>query len=406
MKVYPTFHPVTNRLCLTVVLTVFLLTLPAFAQPTLISLGSSWKYLDDGSNQGSVWVQPGFNDQDWKTGTAKFGYGVGDETTTIDYGHLDNHKHITTYFRSSFTLNHPASYSQYRLRLLRADGAVVYLNGKEVFRSNMPTGRVSYITLASATVSPAEAATLIETTINASAFVQGLNYIAVEVHRHTGHDSLKSFDLGLSADSSNTTPPPPPQTAFTVSRGPYLQMGTPNSIIVRWRTNAPTDSRVSFGEHPNRLIQAVTELTLTTEHILRLTNLTPNTRYYYSVGTSSQPLSGGDDSHSFVTAPTFAKPTRVWVLGDAGTWTDDQRRVRDAYANFTGARGTDVWLMLGDNAYVDGTDEEYQRAVFDLYPTFLRQNVLWPTIGNHDTAGSINPPDSLPYYQMFTLPRN
>ncbi len=198
----------------------------------------------------------------------------------------------------------------------------------------------------------------------------------------------------------------PNATGSSVIRGPYLQTGTPHSVIVRWRTDAPTDSRVSYGDSPNRLSFATTSHTITTEHILKLSNLSPNTKYYYAVGTSSQTLAGGEESYAFVTAPSAAKPTRIWVLGDAGTYTDDQRRVRDAYVKFTGTRATDLWLMLGDNAYVDGKDDEYQRAVFDLYPTFLRQSVLWPTIGNHDTAGSINPPEDLPYYQMFTLPRN
>lgn len=199
----------------------------------------------------------------------------------------------------------------------------------------------------------------------------------------------------------------PNATGVSVTRGPYLQTGTPTSVIVRWRTDAPSDSRVSYGESPQRLAFSTGELTLTTEHIIKLSNLTPNTKYYYSVGTSSQAaLAGGDDAHYFVTAPTAAKPTRIWVLGDAGTYTDAQRSVRDAYAKFTGTRHTDLWLMLGDNAYVEGKDEEYQKAVFDLYPTFLGQSVLWPTIGNHDTAGSISPPEDLPYYQMFSLPRN
>ena len=80
--------------------------------------------------------------------------------------------------------------------------------------------------------------------------------------------------------------------------------------------------------------------------------------------------------------------------------------MRDAYLNFAGATHTNLWLMLGDNAYNNGTDAEYQAAVFNMYPTMLRKSVLWPTIGNHDTAQSINPPPDLPYYQMFTLPTN
>jgi hypothetical protein len=179
------------------------------------------------------------------------GYGAGDEATLIDAGPLANHKYITTYFRKSFTVANPAAASQYRLRLRRADGAVVYLNGREVFRSNMPTGWVSYITLATTAVSLADANSLVETQINASALVPGLNHIAVEVHKNNGLSAVKSFDLSLTADST-VTPPPPPATVV-VTRGPYLQMGTPNSVIVRWRTAVPTDSRVNCRRQGRRV---------------------------------------------------------------------------------------------------------------------------------------------------------
>ena len=73
------------------------------------------------------------------------------------------------------------------------------------------------------------------------------------------------------------------------------------------------------------------------------------------------------------------------MLGDSGTADANARAVRDAYLRLhRHARHTDLWLMLGDNAYDDGTDAEYQAAVFDMYPAMLRQSVLWPTLGNHD----------------------
>jgi hypothetical protein len=78
--------------------------------------------------------------------------------------------------------------------------------------------------------------------------------------------------------------------------------------------------------------------------------------------------------------------------------------VRDAYTAFTAQRGTDLWLMLGDNAYPDGTDADYQKAVFEMYPEYLRTAPLWPALGNHDarTASSIT--QSGVYYSIFTLP--
>jgi acid phosphatase type 7 len=191
------------------------------------------------------------------------------------------------------------------------------------------------------------------------------------------------------------------QTA-TVTRGPYLQTGTPASIVVRWRTDTATDSRVRYGTVAGNLTLAADNLASTTEHEVQVIGLSPDTRYYYSVGTTTSTLAGGPD-YAFFTAPPAGstQPIRIWAIGDSGTADDRAQAVRNAYASHTGTRYTDVWLMLGDNAYNDGTDTEYQSAVFNMYPTFLRQTVLWPTIGNHDA--NTTPP---PYFQIFTLPRN
>ncbi|HTD87774.1 MAG TPA: fibronectin type III domain-containing protein, partial [Candidatus Binatia bacterium] len=175
-----------------------------------------------------------------------------------------------------------------------------------------------------------------------------------------------------------------PVFAQVLTRGPYLQSGTPTSVVVRWRTSAPTESEVRYATNPNNLEDSVVVDALTTEHEVRLTGLAADTRYYYSVGFAGIVLAGGNDCF-FVTAPTTPKPTRIWALGDSGTANDDAAAVRDAYAAFVGSRYTDLWLMLGDNAYQSGTDEQYTDAVFNMYPTMLRKNVLWPTIGNHET---------------------
>ena len=76
------------------------------------------------------------------------------------------------------------------------------------------------------------------------------------------------------------------------------------------------------------------------------------------------------------------------------------------YLDFTGATHTDVWLMLGDNAYEIGTDQEYQAAVFDMYPELLSQAFLWPTFGNHDAGSASSAGETGPYYDIFSLPSN
>ncbi|BCU79279.1 Ig-like domain-containing protein [Luteolibacter sp. LG18] len=192
--------------------------------------------------------------------------------------------------------------------------------------------------------------------------------------------------------------------AQTVTRGPYLQNGSTTATSVRWRTSTATDSVVRYGLSAGSLTQTASNATSSTEHEIRLTGLTPNTTYYYSVGSSSATLASGSD-YFVVTAPTGAKPTRVWVLGDACTGSSVQTSVRDAYYTFTGTRHTDLWMMLGDNAYSSGTDAEYQSKLFAIYPTMLRKSVMWPTIGNHDAVGADSATQSGPYYDNFTMPK-
>jgi hypothetical protein len=134
--------------------------------------------------------------------------------------------------------------------------------------------------------------------------------------------------------------------------------------------------------------------------------LSPDTVYHYAVGTGSEILAGGDGTCYFRTAPAVgtAISSRIWVLGDSGTANSNARSVRDAYYAFTGDVHTDLWLMLGDNAYSSGTDSQYQAAVFNMYPEMLRTSVLWPTLGNHDASSANSSTQSGPYYDSFTLP--
>ena len=191
--------------------------------------------------------------------------------------------------------------------------------------------------------------------------------------------------------------------AQTVVRGPYLQVGTPSSVIVRWRTDATTTGRVRYGLDAANLSAIADSGATATDHAVTLAGLAPDTRYYYSVGTSTTVLMSGSNQQ-FVTSPPAgaSKPMRIWVIGDAGTGTASQTSVRDAYSSFNGSRETDLWLVLGDNAYEVGNDAEYQTKHFSVYPSMLKSSVSWYTLGNHDAGtGSIG---AHPYHTMFSFP--
>jgi hypothetical protein len=186
-----------------------------------------------------------------------------------------------------------------------------------------------------------------------------------------------------------------------VLRWPYLQSCSSTSIVVRWRTDWPTNSVVRYGLTFPGTDFGVTNVTRTSEHAVLVNGLTPGTEYYYSIHSATEAFASRGP-FSFRTAPTNTRPVTVWVIGDSGTANTNAEAVRDAYLDSIGVANTDLWLMLGDNAYESGTDEEYNAAVFNMYPDILARVPLWPTIGNHDAAL----PYQFPYLDIFHLPRN
>ena len=99
------------------------------------------------------WIDLSFNDTHWLEGSAELGYGDGDEATIISFGGDEDNKHITTYFRKNINIDEPHSYSQFTFNLKRDDGAVVYINGIEVIRSNLPDNDIQFDTYAVSAVS-------------------------------------------------------------------------------------------------------------------------------------------------------------------------------------------------------------------------------------------------------------
>ena len=169
------------------------------AQGNLIPPGAVWKYLDTGANLEAVaWQTAAFNDAGWASGPAQLGYGDSDEATTVGFGTDANAKHITTYFRRALILTNTTQITALNLRVQRDDGIVVYLNGTEVFRENMPAGAITATTLASAAAGDDGAGFLAASSVSPGLLVVGTNIVAAEIHQSAANSSDISFDLELS----------------------------------------------------------------------------------------------------------------------------------------------------------------------------------------------------------------
>ncbi len=173
---------------------------------TIVSKGSVWKYLDSGVDPGGDWNKAGFDDSGWSSGNAELGYGDGDENTVLSFGSDSDNKYTTSYFRKSFTATEAqGDASGFEIRILRDDGAVVYLNGTELFRTNMPAGDINYTTFASSNVGSGEEDVFTSYGLDGSTLLTGDNLLAVEIHQRNLTSSDISFDLELSTQVSDNS---------------------------------------------------------------------------------------------------------------------------------------------------------------------------------------------------------
>lgn len=201
--------------------------------------------------------------------------------------------------------------------------------------------------------------------------------------------------------------------AASVSRGPYLNAATQNAVHIKWRTNTATNSVVQFGVVSGTLNQTTVDAALVTEHDVVISGLNPDTKYYYSIGASSPVAETyySGDKYYFTTLPVkgVERVTRIWAIGDCGNNSSNQINVRNSYMQYLGTNHTDIMMLLGDNAYENGSDAQYQESFFPQYQdSLLRNVVLWPAPGNHDYDNNATKQNThdVPYYNIFTLPKN
>jgi len=189
---------------------------------TLVPQKSTWRYWDRGTELGAAWTALTYNDAAWSSGAAELGYGDGDETTTVSYGPNIFSRYITTYFRRAFPMSNPGSVATLKVGLRRDDGGVVYLNGTEVFRSNMPEGNISSTTRASSAVSGADETTFFERAVDPALLRAGTNLLAVSIHKSSPSflNNDLSFDLYLTG------------TGYPANASPQANAGPDQAVLL------------------------------------------------------------------------------------------------------------------------------------------------------------------------------
>jgi hypothetical protein len=231
--------------------------------------GANWRYLDNGTDPGVNWKNNSFVDTAWKSGDAPLGYGMPGLATTVSFGPNPAGKWVTTYFRRAFNTPVLNEWLALRIHLQRDDGAIVYLNGTEVARSNMKDGTFTFLTFAAEDTTGAEEQAYFTYLIDPAILRSDRNVIAVEVHQYTVNTPDCRFDLRveglrvpvLTAPTFTTTPTPQTVvagqsaafTALAIGTEPigyaWLRNGTPVSGAALPILNFPTASTNDAGAY-------------------------------------------------------------------------------------------------------------------------------------------------------------
>lgn len=307
-------------------------------------------------------------------------------------------KHPTQYFRKTISLADPSAYNFFILNMQFDNAFVIWVNGVEAFRNN-ESANPSIITLAKSSICR-NRARVFSIKIPTSMFVTGNNIIAVEVKLNAAKSNNQFFDIKLIGANGLTN--------AVLTRGPYLQVGNQTAITIRWRTDVATDSRVTWGTSFGTYTNTTDSSTLTTEHIVRISGLNPDTKYFYTIGTSTQTIQATPTNY-FLTLPAnnTSRKLRFLAIGDCGNASSNQVDSKNAFLNYIGSNYVDAMISLGDNAYSSGLDNEFQVEFFDIYKNdILKFYKLYQAPGNHDYGNSSSNTGvrNNAYYNSFSMP--
>jgi hypothetical protein len=341
--------------------------------------GDTWKYFKgtstpavQGTNQ---WNSISYNDTTW-LGPSPSGFGFSDCDDGTTLSDMQNN-YLSVFTRKAFVVDNPASITRLGIAADYDDGVMVYLNGTEVARLNMPAGVITHSTAGlNHESSRGEGAsgpnpkTFI--TIDPALLVTGTNVLAASLH----NSSIGSSDASLIIELYTNT---------ALTRGPFIQMPDKGATAaIAWQTSVPGDSVIDYGLDLTYTGGTVSNSGSTRDHTVNLVGLQPGTTYYYRVRSNGEILLAGQP---FRTRPSADQPFRVVLIGDHGQGTAGMY----AIANRVNARtNIDAIFTSGDNVYgidpctMDGAPGWYDPFFFTLYGPSMRRVPLFPALGNHD----------------------
>ncbi|AZA76317.1 DUF839 domain-containing protein [Chryseobacterium sp. G0186] len=203
------------------------------AQTFIFNKNASWSYKDNNQAQPSDWKSKTYDISTWAVGNGPLGYGD-PVTTTINSGLT------TAYFAKDITVDLATLSDNVELGVMRDDGIVVYLNGEEVVRDNMPAGVITFNTFSSSIIDGVAENVYNIFSIPKSKFVNGTNRISVELHNRSTTSSDLRIDAYLKTEANTTTP--------VVCNGSHISCFT--SIV----PTAQTNKLIIPAEHKYQLI--------------------------------------------------------------------------------------------------------------------------------------------------------
>ncbi len=186
--------------------------------------------------------------------------------------------------------------------------------------------------------------------------------------------------IGLQADAD----------ARAFKKGPYLQNVSTSAVTIMWEADKAVTCTVSLLSPTKRTIKTESERL----HEIVVNKLAPGKRYQYRVTCGNKSVTG-----EFATAPKSGAPFSFVVFGDSRHYETSHRRVVERVRREV----PDFILGTGDMVDTGGSESDWQKF-FDIERNLLRENVLFPSLGNHDRQGRGRTADN--YRKYFSLPEN